>query len=108
MRAAQDYVDQIAAAARQACEFVEGLDRTDFLADKRTHQAVILNLIILGEAAARLIDRHPDYVAAHPEVAWLSMRGMRNRIAHGYHDIDLEIVWETVSVALPELLDQLR
>ncbi len=108
MRTAQDYVDQIAEAAAQACEFIEGLHRDDFLSDKRTQQAVILNLIIIGEAAARLIERFPEHVSTNPQVAWRSMRGMRNRIAHGYHDIDLAIVWETVSVALPQLLAQLR
>jgi len=36
------------------------------------------------------------------------MKGMRNRIAHGYFDIDLDIVWETVIVSLPPLLDQLE
>jgi uncharacterized protein with HEPN domain len=35
------------------------------------------------------------------------MRGMRNRIAHGYFDINLDVVWETVETALPELLKQL-
>ena len=35
------------------------------------------------------------------------MRGMRNRIAHGYFEIDLEVVWDTVQTALPELRTQL-
>ena len=39
-----------------------------------------------------------------PHVPWRSMRGMRNRIAHGYFDINLEVVWDTVQIALPELL----
>ena len=38
---------------------------------------------------------------------WRSMRGMRNRIAHGYCDINLDVVWDTVQTALPELLKQL-
>ena len=38
---------------------------------------------------------------------WRSMRGIRNRIAHGYFDINLDVVWETVQLALPELIVQL-
>jgi uncharacterized protein with HEPN domain len=44
---------------------------------------------------------------AHPEVPWRSLRGMRNRIAQGYFDISLDVVWETVQTALPEFLKQL-
>ena len=94
-------------AASQSLVYVEGLAKEDFLADKRTQQAVILNLIILGEAPTKLMDLHPEVCAAHPEIEWRSMRGMRNRIAHGYYDIDLEVVWETVNSALPKLVERL-
>jgi uncharacterized protein with HEPN domain len=43
----------------------------------------------------------------HRQIPWRSMRGMRNRIAHGYFDINLDVVWDTVQTALPELLTQL-
>lgn len=66
-----------------------------------------MSLVIAGEAATKLMDHHPDFAAAHPQVPWRSMRGMRNRIAHGYFDINLEVVWETVQTALPALLQQL-
>ena len=94
-------------AGAQALTFVEGMNRDAFLADKRTQQAVILSLIIIGEAASRLMDRHPDVPTANPEIAWRAIRGMRNRIAHGYFDVDLELVWDTVQTALPALLEQL-
>ena len=53
------------------------------------------------------MDRSPDFTVEHPQIPWRGMRGLRNRIAHGYFDLDLEIVWETVNAALPELLKQL-
>ena len=102
-----DYLDHIQQAATDACSFVDGLNQTDFLNDKRTQQAVIMSLIIIGEAATKVMDSYGDFTQAHPEVPWRSMRGMRNRIAHGYFDINLEVVWETVQAALPELLKQL-
>jgi uncharacterized protein with HEPN domain len=102
-----DYLDHMQQAAADACIFVEGLEKADFMADKRTQQAVIMSLIVLGEAATKVMDGYADFTLAHAQVPWRSMRGMRNRIAHGYFDINLEVVWETVQTALPKLLAQL-
>lgn len=102
-----DYLDHMRQAATDACCFVEGLSKDAFLADKRTQQAVIMSLIVIGEAATKIMDQHTEFADQHPEVPWRSMRGMRNRIAHGYFDINLDVVWETVRTALPALLEQL-
>ncbi len=102
-----DNLSHMRQAAEDACSFVEGLSKDDFLTDKRTQQAVIMNLIIIGEAASRAMDGFAEFTEAHPEVPWRSMRGMRNRIAHGYFELDLNVVWETVQKALPALLRQL-
>jgi len=99
-----DYPEHMRQAAGDALVFVEGLSKEDFLDDKRTQQAVIMSLIIIGEAATKLMDRYAEFTTSNPQVPWRSMRGMRNRIAHGYFDINLEVVWETVQAALPELL----
>jgi len=102
-----DYLDHIFQAASRARQYVADHDRPAFLADERTQQAVILNLVIIGEAAARLIENHIAFVQQHDEIPWQHMRGMRNRLAHGYFDIDLELVWETVGTDLPELIERL-
>ncbi len=102
-----DYLGHIQRAAHDACSFAEGLSKDDFLADKRTQQAVIMSLVIIGEAATKVIDQHRQFVGRHPEVPWRSMRGMRNRIAHGYFDINLDVVWDTLQTALPDLLSEL-
>lgn len=102
-----DYLDHMLQAAQQACSYVEGIDKNDFLADKRTQQAVILNIVIIGEAATKLLQSHGDFLDQHPGLPWRSMKGMRNRVAHGYFDIDLDMVWETVQTALPQLLERL-
>lgn len=99
-----DYLAHIREAAQDALVFVEGLQIEEFLEDKRTQQAVIMSLVILGEASTKVMDKYPEFAAAHPDVPWRSMRTMRNRIAHGYFDINLEIVWQTVKSALPDLL----
>lgn len=52
------------------------------------------------------MDNYEDYTRTTPEVPWRSMRNMRNRLAHGYFDINLDIVWDTVKNWLPSLLEQ--
>ena len=102
-----DYLDHMRQAATDACGFVEGMDKAAFLQDKRTQQAVVMSLIVLGEAATKVMERHEMFAEAHGNIPWRSMRGMRNRIAHGYFDIDLEVVWDTIKAALPALQAQL-
>lgn len=106
-RRLQDHLDHLRQAATDACHFVEGLGKADFLEDRRTQQAVVMSLVIVGEAATKIMDHHADFAAEHGHVPWRSMRGMRNRIAHGYFDINLDVVWDTVQTALPALLQQL-
>lgn len=102
-----DYLDHMRQAAADACGFVDGLNKEQFLTDKRTQQAVIMCIIIIGEAATKVMDQYSEFANAYPAVPWRSMRGMRNRIAHGYFDINLDVVWDTVQIALPTLLTQL-
>jgi uncharacterized protein with HEPN domain len=102
-----DYIDHIQQAATDARSFVDGLGKDDFLEDKRTQQAVVMSLVIIGEAATKVMDGYDAFTQAHPNVPWRSMRNMRNRMAHGYFDINLDLVWETVHEWLPELLKQL-
>ncbi len=102
-----DYLRHIQEAVQLARSYVEGLSKDDFLADNRTQQAVILNFVIIGEAATKFLQEHTDFIDRHPDVPWKNMKSMRNRIAHGYFDINLEIVWDTVQIALPQLAEKL-
>lgn len=102
-----DYLEHMLEAVGLACSYVEGMAKEDFLDDKRTQQAVVLNLIIVGEVATKIMTEHKDFATQNSDVPWASMKGMRNRIAHGYYDINLDTVWETVQTALPELQERL-
>ncbi len=99
-----DYVDLIWTVASDARGFVEGMIKEDFLADKRTQEAVVMSLVIIGEAAARI----GEFIADHPEIPGRGRRGMRNRVAHGYSNINLDVVWDTTQTALPDLLLKLE
>ena len=98
-----DYLAHMLDAIRQARGYVEGLSKQDFLDDKKTQDAVILKLLVLGEAAAQIVNECPDFAGQHPEIPWKEMRGMRNRMAHGYFDTNLDIVWDTLHSSLPDL-----
>lgn len=76
-----DYLDHMHQAATDACSFVEGLDKNDFLEDKRTQQAVIMSIIVIGEAATKVMGGYADFAQAYSEVSWRNMRGMRNRVS---------------------------
>jgi uncharacterized protein with HEPN domain len=96
---------------RRECEaglaFVEGVDRADFLMNSLLQHAVSMSLVAVGEYTARLVQVAPDFIAAHPEIPWTSIVGMRDRIAHGYFGLDFEVVWDTVQTSIPELLARL-
>jgi uncharacterized protein with HEPN domain len=102
-----DYLAHMLDAIRQARSYVEGLAKQDFLDDKKTQDAVILKLLVLGEAAAQIVTECSDFAEQHPEIPWKEMRGMRNRMAHGYFDINLDIVWDTIYGSLPDLEDKI-
>jgi uncharacterized protein with HEPN domain len=101
-----DFPDHIAEALQLARDYVAGMSKEAFLKDRRTQQAVVLNLMTIGEAAARVVNEHKDFAAAHSQIPWAQMRGMRNRMAHGYFAVDLNIVWDTVQSSLPSLQTQ--
>ena len=103
-----DYLGHMQVAASDACSFVEGLGQADFHDDKRTQSAVVMSLIVIGEAATKVMDQFPEFAAKHNEISWRSMRGMRNRIAHGYFLLRFDVIWDTVSIDLPVLIERLN
>jgi uncharacterized protein with HEPN domain len=103
-----DYVEHILDAARQACGYVAGMSKEVFMQDRKTQDAVILKLLVIGEAAAQILDEHSSFAEQRPDIPWNQMKGMRNRMVHGYFETNLDLVWETVQVFLPELERKLQ
>jgi len=95
-------------SASDACDFVKGMNKDAFLKNLIVQRAVGMSILMLGEAVVRLARDNPEFLAEHPDIPWQNIQGLRNRIAHGYFEIDLNIVWETVTKSLPDLLDQLQ
>ena len=101
------HVDLMCKAARQAIEYVSGMDQIAFVQDPKTLDAVIMKLLVIGELASKVLEEDAPFTKANPDVPWLKMKGMRNRMAHGYFELDHEVVWDTVKNAVPELIEAL-
>ena len=92
-------------AAEQALAFVQGRDRADLGTDAMLRMALTRAVEVVGEAAAQVSEAGR---AEFPAVPWPQIVGMRNRLVHAYFDINQSVLWDTVQLALPALLVQLR
>jgi uncharacterized protein with HEPN domain len=93
------------AAVEKILSYTAGMDKAAFVADGRTTDAVVRNLIVIGEADGHVPE---DVVTASPQIPWARMRGMRNLAVHEYFGIDVNVLWDTVRVNLPPLPPLLR
>jgi len=92
-------------AIRDARSHVSGMRLQAFLEDKKTQDAAVRQLEVLGEAAKRV---SMDIRLANPRMPWKKTAGMRDRLIHDYGDVDLLVVWETIKNDLPALGKQLK
>jgi uncharacterized protein with HEPN domain len=92
-------------AARKAVQFISGRKRSDLQDNEMLALSLVRLLEIIGEAANGVSDA---YRAQHPQVPWQKMVALRNRLIHGYSDINLDIVWDTVAQDLPMLIERLQ
>ena len=92
-------------SAFEAQEFMKGVSREQLPKDRKTMQAVIRNLEIIGEAAAKL---SKEFKEKHNKVPWQAIVGMRNWLIHAYFDIDYDHVWNAVHEDIPTLIPQIE
>jgi len=93
-----DYIQDILEALGEVEEFTAGMQFEDFVEDKKTVNAVVRSLEVIGEATKRIPDSLRE---KYSEIPWKRMAGMRDKLIHAYFGIDLEIVWEVVNTELP-------
>lgn len=94
------YLDHIIDAINAIEEYTKGMKKEDFLKDRKTQDAVIREITIMGEAAALISD---SFKEKHKDIPWTEMKGTRNKIVHGYFSIDLNILWQLIIKDIPEL-----
>ena len=98
-----DYLAHMVQALERIARYTQGMDQAAFEADELVQDAVLRNIETLGEAANNILRAAPAFAAQHAHIPWLVMYTMRNRISHGYDQVDMEIVWKTLQTDLPRL-----
>jgi len=94
------YVRHMLDAIDRIGQYLEGVDRANFLEDSLLQDGVIRQFEILGEAAGRV---SRETCSAAPETPWAKVTGMRHRLIHDYFEVDTAMVWKAASVDLTDL-----
>ncbi len=96
----QDILDAIEAIETYSVSSYE-----EFVEDHKTQDAILFNLIIIGEAANQISEKFQE---EHYSIPWSSMIGTRNIIVHGYDQVKLQIVWEIIQRDLEQLKQEIN
>ncbi|MBU4584243.1 MAG: DUF86 domain-containing protein [Proteobacteria bacterium] len=98
-------LDDISDSLNLIAEYTKDLDFSSWSQDRKTIDAVIRNLEIIGEAASHI----PESIQSkYPEIPWIQMKGMRNILIHEYFGVDIDVLWQTVIDDLPRLKKQIE
>jgi uncharacterized protein with HEPN domain len=99
-RAVDVLLDDILTSINYIAQFIADCDIQSFRDDRKTLDATIRNLEVIGEAAKLLPD---EFKQQHPHIAWKQLIGLRNVVIHAYFRVDAEILWQIVTQDLPRL-----
>ncbi len=100
MRSYKLFLKDIFEAMTSIQSFIEGMDFNAFIADDKTVSAVIMKLQIIGEATKNVPETIREKYA---HVPWRLMAGMRDRLVHGYFEVNYSVVWDTIEKRIPPL-----
>lgn len=92
-------------AAKEAASFIQEEERASLDEDRKLVLALMKSIEIIGEAATKITKECQKDLS---QIPWPNIIGMRNRLIHAYFDINLEILWKTVTEDLPGLIDELK
>lgn len=95
-----DFIEDMLDGMNKAELLLEGVDYSQFESDFRINFAVVRALEIIGEAVKRLPD---ELYRQYPDIPWKGMAGMRDRIIHGYDNVDFQIIWDVVKQDIPHI-----
>lgn len=100
-RELQDYINDLTEACEDILSFTKGMSYSDFASDKKTINAVIRSLEVIGEATKNLSVSFRDN---YPNIPWKRMAGMRDKLIHEYFGIDKQMVWQVIEKHIPNIL----
>lgn len=99
------FLHHILDAVIQIREYTRNVTEPQFRQNRLVQDGVLRQLEIMGEASRNLPD---DFREEHPEIPWQEIIGLRNRLAHAYFNVSLEIVWEVVAHELGSLEENIN
>ena len=92
------FIGHVVMAMRFVADFIDGMTFDDFLADRKTRDAVIRNCEVIGEAIKHIPD---EYRVLHPEIDWSGLAGLRDVLIHQYFGVDYVTLWNIVEKECP-------
>ena len=102
-----DYLQHVLEAVDNIEDYTARMDLHAFMAGRKTQDAVIRNLEVIGEACNNVAKNYPAFASEHSAVPWGFAYEMRNALSHGYFTVDHRIVWQTIQQDLPKLKRQI-
>jgi uncharacterized protein with HEPN domain len=103
-RSRSERLEDIVAWGQKAAGFIARMQLGEFARDEKTLIAVSKCVEVVGEAAAQLLKAFPEVQIEHPDLELAAARAMRNRLSHGYFDIDPQVLWDTATIDLPKIV----
>ena len=98
------YIDDVLDSIQQIEEYIQGIDINIFTKDRKTIDAVVRNISVIGEAVNNI---SKEIKSEYPQIPWREIADMRNKTIHEYFGIDLDILWETIKKDLPNFKKQM-
>jgi uncharacterized protein with HEPN domain len=104
-RSIADYLHDILDSVDEIGDFIKGMSLDEFAGDKKTINAVLRSIEVMGEASRKI----PEEIRLrYPQVPWRKMTGMRDKLIHEYHGVDIETVWQTLGEDIPPLKEKIQ
>lgn len=100
-----DLIRDIAESVARISLYTLNMEYEEFRKDKKTQDAVIRNIEIMGEATKKLSeDMRKDY----PNIPWKNIAGTRDKLIHNYFGVNIDIIWSIVQIEIPSLLPKIE
>ena len=100
----KSYIQDILNSSNKCLAFTKGMTFEDFEKDDKTISAVQHQILIIGEATKRL---SIEFRSQYTHIPWKAMAGMRDILIHSYENADLDEIWKTIQVVMPDLISKL-